>query len=72
MKQMKSKYKVVDSFFIKDETVLVLDKKWDPLACKKLCIDCEGEIIPFGLTHNEYWITLQGKKDLTDHYISFC
>ena len=62
---MDSFFTIVDSFQVKDKTVLAFDHRIDVImiGSKYICID--GEKTPFYFTHNDYWLMIDGKHDFT-------
>lgn len=65
-------YKVVDAFYVKESTVLVLDRKIDILDLKRSFLEDNGKKIPFSLTHNDFWVVVNGMHDLKNHSVAFC
>lgn len=58
------KYKVVDTFVVRDAKILVLDRPWEFGYVDKMEAVVEGKIYPFTLTHHEYWIIVRTTDDL--------
>lgn len=56
---MSDSYIVVDEFTIKDSKVLALNRKREFKDFNTSNITIDGKSYPYGLTHNEFWITVK-------------
>ena len=68
---MDSFYIIVDSFQVKDKTVLAFDRKLDDDVLRSKYIYVDGEELPFYLTYNEYWLMIDGEQNFTGKRASF-
>lgn len=68
---MGSRYTVVDEFHVKDNKILVLNKKRAIQDFNTSKIDVDGQSYTYGLTHNETWVMVQTNKNLIGKELVF-
>lgn len=69
---MKTGYSVERAFSIKDSMILVLNRKMDLEDFDKKYIKDKDTRIPYRLTHNDFFIMIDERRDLSGHQIEFC
>lgn len=68
---MDNQYIVVDEFNIKNAKVIVLNEQPAIIDIKHSRIVIDNTIIPYGLTHNEKWLTVNSNKQFKGKKITF-
>ena len=64
-------YAIVDEFVVKNKRVIVLDKKLSLEDFRSSMVEVDGEKYSYGLTHNDFWITIQCEKTLLGKELFF-